>query len=85
MANTRNDVQSSLNDLFTFSNFVKKFPNLFDGDTPEQKRKALYWQLYCEQDNGLAAFGAVVGEGRRKRVSASRYLQWWVSDEPTLK
>ncbi len=84
MANTRNDVQSSLNDLFTFTNFVKKFPNLFDGDAIEQKRKALYWQLYRDKDNGLTKSGAVVGVGRGKRVVASKYLQWWIYRQSQL-
>ncbi len=84
MPESTDNVQNSLSDLFTFTNFVKKFPNLFDGDEIEQKRKALYWQLYRDKDNGLTKSGAVVGVGRGKRVVASKYLQWWISRQSRL-
>jgi hypothetical protein len=58
-------------DLLPPNAFAARYPNL---TTPG----GLRWQIFCANQNGLEAAGAIVRRGRRVFVVVPRYMDWMV-------
>ena len=71
--------QFGLEDVFTVDAFVRRYPTLFRGSTPESKKKALHWMIFKSGANGLAESGAIIGCHKATRIVAPRFRDWLAS------